>query len=191
MTVSNSLCCLLLPGSLRQRLFWLHQMVIVQLHYKHRFLKNSPEKLRFAGSLGQNVAMVAWLSKYEAPNFQQVSDVLTVLIGVWSSQDGNIVVSALIEKARELSPTLIRPLVADDAVQQALTDEFKNALAAIDNFSYSIVKGFFVWDFSFPNGSTQQGIFAQDCLSDSFKKFQARVVKLQPTTFEEIEEELL
>ncbi len=134
---------------------------------------------------------VAWLSKYEVPNFQQVSDVLTVLIGVWSSQDGNIVVSALIEKARELSPTLIRPLVADDVVQQALTAEFKNALAAIDNFSYSIVKGFFVWDFSFPNGSTQQGIFAQDCLSDSFKKFQTRVVKLQPMTFEEIEEELL
>ena len=137
------------------------------------------------------VEAVAWLSKYEAPNFQQVSDVLTVLIGVWSSQDGNIVVSALIEKARELSPTLIRPLVADDVVQQALTAEFKNALAAIDNFSYSIVKGFFVWDFSFPNGSTQQGIFAQDCLSDSFKKFQTRVVKLQPMTFEEIEEELL
>lgn len=137
------------------------------------------------------VEAVAWLSKYEAPNFQQVSDVLTVLIGVWSSQDGSIVVSALIEKARELSPTLIRPLVADDVVQQALTDEFKNALAAIDNFSYSIVKGFFVWDFSFPNGSTQQGIFAKDCLSDSFKKFQARVVKLQPMTFEEIEEELL
>lgn len=137
------------------------------------------------------VEAVAWLSKYEAPNFQQVSDVLTVLIGVWASQNGIIVVSALIEKARDLSPTLIRPLVADDVVQQALTDEFKNALAAIDNFSYSTVKGFFVWDFSFPNGSTQQGIFAQDCLSDSFKKFQDRVVKLQPMTFEEIEEELL
>jgi hypothetical protein len=137
------------------------------------------------------VEAVAWLSKYEAPNFQQVSDVLTVLIGVWASQDGNIVVSALIEKARDLSPTLIRPLVADDVVQQALADEFKNALAAIDNFSYSITKGFFVWNCSFLNGSIQQGIFAQDCLSDSFKKFQDRVVKVQPMTFEEIEEELL
>jgi hypothetical protein len=134
---------------------------------------------------------VAWLSKYEAPNFQQVSDVLTVLIGVWSSEDGNIVVSALIEKARNLSPTLIRPLVADDVVQEALTTKFKNALAAINNFSYSTLKGLLAWKFSFPNGSSQQGIFSQDCLSDSFKKFQDRIVKLQPTNFEEIEEELL
>jgi len=76
-------------------------------------------------------------------------------------------------------------------MQQTLTEEFKNALAVIDNFSYSIVKGFFCWKFSFPNGSIERGIFAQDCLSESFRKFQARIIRQRPVTFEEIEEELL
>ncbi len=37
---------------------------------------------------------VAWLSKQENPNFQEVSDVFTVLLGVWGAQGGNVVVSA-------------------------------------------------------------------------------------------------
>lgn len=134
---------------------------------------------------------VAWLSKHKNPNFQEVSDVLKLLLGVWVSQSGNVVVADLIEEARKLSPALIRPLVPDEIALQALTEEFKNALAEIENFSYSIVKGFFCWEFSFTNGSVQRGIFGQDCLSESFRKFQDRIVRQRPVTFEEIEEELL
>lgn len=134
---------------------------------------------------------VAWLSKHENPNFQEVSEVLKVLLGVWVSHNGSVVVAELIEEARNLSPTLIRPLVSDEVVLEVLAEDFKNALARIDNFSYSIVKGFFCWEFSFANGSAERGVFAQDCLSESFRKFIDRIVRRQPVTFEEIEEELL
>lgn len=139
----------------------------------------------------EEIEAVAWLSKHETPNFQEVSDVLKILLGVWVSQNGNVVVADLIEEARKLSPTLIRPLVPYETALQALTEEFKNALAEIDNFSYSIVKGFFCWEFWFPNGSVERGVFAQDCLSASFERFQDRIVRQRPVTFEEIEEDLL
>lgn len=139
----------------------------------------------------EELSALAWLSKHEDPDFQQVSDVLTVLLGVWVSCGGTVVVADLIRHARALSPSLIRSLVPDDEVWLAVRDEFKKALAEVENFSYSVVKGFFCWEYVCPNGSLQRGVFSHDCLSESFSRFQDRIVRQKPATFEELEEALL
>ncbi len=134
---------------------------------------------------------IGWLSKHAVPDVQQLTEVLVILRAVWGDMKGPVAVSAVIEAARTISPIMIRPLVADEALQGNIREDFTNALAKIENFSYSIVKGFFVWEFFSPNGASSRGVFREDCLSDAFRGFQERVVRRQPATLDEIEEELL
>lgn len=136
-------------------------------------------------------AAVGWLSKHAEPDFQQLAEVLTILRAVWGEMTGQVAVSELVDAARKISPTMIRPLAADETLQASLREDFANALAKIENFSYSMVKGFFVWEFFYPNGASSRGVFREDCLSDAFRGFQERVVRRQPATLDEIEEELL
>jgi hypothetical protein len=134
---------------------------------------------------------LAWLSNHTDPNFQNIAEVLGVLYGAWVLCSGAVSAADVVARARCLSPMLIRPLVSDHEVSATLRDGFRESLVKIENFSYSIAKGFFSWEFSHPNGTSTRGIFQQDCLSEQFKKFQEWVVRRSPTTFDEIEEELL
>lgn len=132
------------------------------------------------------VASLSWLSKFECPDSQQISDLLTVLLGVWASCDGVVYVSDVIDEARRLSPLFLRPPVPDEQLQRGLRDEFKNALEQIDNFSYDIAKGFFRCEAVFPNGGQVKRTFPYDCLSEQFDQFQDFVIRNKPRIFDEI-----
>ena len=134
---------------------------------------------------------LAWLSKQAEPTFHDLAEVLGILCGTWALHGSPATAHDLIDAARRLSPTLIRPLVAEEDVLRTLRDDFKATLAIIENFSYSIVKGFFAWEARHPNGTVTAGVLSHDCLSENFQAFQTRVVKLAPLTFESMEDELL
>lgn len=133
---------------------------------------------------------LAWLSRHANPDFQRVAEVLCVMGAAWVACGCRASASDMIAQARSLSPQLIRPLVSDAEIMACVRGDFQETLAKIDNFSYSIVKGFFTWEFFHPNGGATRGIFPEDCLSDQFRKFQERVVRRAPATPDEIEEEL-
>lgn len=133
---------------------------------------------------------LAWLSKHEKPDFNQLSEVLSILLGSWVALGGEVSVQAVIDRARNCSPTLIRPLIADCEVEATVRQDFIEILAKINHFSYSMVKGFFTWAYCPPNGTETRGVYPQDCLSGQFANFQERVVKRRPLTFDEMEEEL-
>lgn len=137
------------------------------------------------------LSALAWLSKHSEPTFHDLYEVLGILCGSWAVSGGRTSALDLIEAARRSSPTLIRPLAAPEHVECCLAPEFVATLARIENFSYSIVKGFFAWEARHSNGSVSSGVLAHDCLSESFKAFQSRMVKLAPSTFESMEDQLL
>lgn len=137
------------------------------------------------------LSALAWLSKHETPAFHDVAEVLGILQGMWIMQNGAVTALEVINAARHTSPTLIRPLVPDEEAERALRDDFKAALAGMENFSYSVVKGFFKWEFRHPNGSVTSGVLSHDCLSDQFRALQSRLVKLAPLTFDSMEDQLL
>lgn len=137
------------------------------------------------------LSALAWLSKHETPSFHDVAEVLCALQGVWAMQDGAVTALDVIEAARRISPTLIRPLISDEEAERALQDDFRAALASIENFSYSVVKGFFTWKYVHLNGSVTSGVLSHDCLSDHFRALQSRLVKLAPLTFDSMEDQLL
>ncbi len=89
-----------------------------------------------------------------------------------------------------MSPTLIRPLVSDEEVENALRPEFKIVLASVECFSYSIVKGFLAWTISYPGGALTRGVYHHDCLSRAFESLQATVIRTPPATADELEREL-
>jgi hypothetical protein len=134
---------------------------------------------------------LAWLSKHETPTFQDVADVLGILLGQWVMLGGPVTALDVINAARHTSPTLIRPLVSNEEAMHILSEDFKMVLAGIENFSYSIVKGFFSWKFMHPNGTVTSGVLSYDCLSDQFRALQSRLLRLAHLTFESMEDQLL
>lgn len=137
------------------------------------------------------LSALAWLSKHETPGFHDVAEVLGILQGTWIMQNGAVTALDVINAARHTSPTLIRPLVSSEEAERTLREDFKAALAEMENFSYSVVKGFFKWEFRHPNGSVSSGVLSHDCLSDQFRALQSRLVKLAPLTFDSMEDQLL
>lgn len=134
---------------------------------------------------------LAWLSKHAEPTFHDLVEVLGILCGVWMRYNEPVTALEVVTAARSSSPTLIRPLVTDEEATRTLREDFKAALAGIEYFSYSIVKGFFAWEARHPNGTTDAGVLAHDCLSPQFQALQSRVVKLAPSTFESMEDQLV
>lgn len=137
------------------------------------------------------LSALAWLSKHAEPSFHDIVEVLGILCGTWMRYTEPVTALEVITAARSSSPTLIRPLVSDDEAALALGGDFTAALASIENFSYSIVKGFFSWEVRHPNGTMDAGVLSHDCLSEQFQALQSRVVRLAPLTFESMEDQLV
>ncbi len=134
---------------------------------------------------------LAWLSRHKDPTFHDVLEVLGVLCGMWATYDGTASAYDVISAARGVSPTLIRPLISDEEISRTIRDDFKAALATIENFSYSVVKGFFSWEYRHQNGAIESGVLSHDCLSEHFQALQSRLARLAPLTFEMMEDQLL
>lgn len=133
----------------------------------------------------------ARLAANDAPTLDQVANVVGIMISAWTADDQKRLVSEVINKARETSPTIIRAMVSDEEAMQAVSEDLRKVFGRIEGFSYRISRGFLSWEMAFANGAKQSGILSYDCLSDKFRSFQVKIVASDATTFEEIEGMLL
>ncbi|HBB33497.1 MAG TPA: hypothetical protein DDZ80_14880 [Cyanobacteria bacterium UBA8803] len=125
---------------------------------------------------------VEYLCAFDNPEPDKVECVASVILGAWVSSDkSNISVVELLEKARQSQPSYIRYLGSQDV---QLDPEVKTILAQIEYFTYSISRGFFQWQFA--NG-LEEGTLSYSCETESFRRFQERIKRIKPTTFEELE----
>lgn len=126
----------------------------------------------------------AYLSKFRNPATIQISEVAGVLMGAWDLVGPSAWVSAVIARARTMSPTLIRAVCSDEEAQACLSEEFQTTLDGFQDFSYGIVRGFLNWE---AFGGSTSGVLSFDCLDPKFAKWQQAVVAGRPTTFAEVE----
>ena len=91
----------------------------------------------------------------------------------------------LLDCAQKQSPALIR-LLPHQIKDIQLDAEFVKVLAQIPNLKYVTETGFFCW-----SCFTDSGVLPYNCLDTQFRGFQTRVVKSNPTTFDEFEVHLL
>ncbi len=126
----------------------------------------------------------AFLSKYEAPLTIQVSEVAGVLMGAWDVLSPTALVSDVLNKARAMSPTLVRALATDDQALACVNPQFASLMASWPGFSYRIVRGFLTWS---AFGGSTSGVLSMDCLDPKFQGWQEHLLGLSPSSFEHVE----
>lgn len=173
-------------------------LVVSDFELRERLANNIPETIAefskvdyfyFASSLSKVLKeenklrkAVEYLCAFDNPEPDKVECVASVLLGAWVSSDkSNISVMELLEKARQFQPSYIRSF---DNEEVQLTSEVKTILDQIDSFTYSISRGFLQWQFA--NG-LEEGTLPYSCETENFRRFQERIKRTRPTTFEELE----
>lgn len=130
------------------------------------------------------LSAVAKVSRLQ--NCNDISDLaatLTVIKGVWSAAGkGPHRVDDLYRRCRGLSPAVCRVPLSDHELASRLQEKVKEILGAIDGFSYSIIGGFFSWEFG-----ADSGVYPYDCTEPAFEAFQKAVIALSPKTFDALE----
>lgn len=129
----------------------------------------------------------AFLSKHENPEPIQVQHVASILTGAWSTLAPSATVSAVLQLARDTSPTIIRSLLPDRPLDQVVSNEARAVLDRIPDFQYAVKRGFLEWASS---GARTSGVLSYDCYGEEFTRWQNALVKLNPTTFSDFEETL-
>lgn len=125
-----------------------------------------------------------FMCRTEKPSMTECSNVALVLMGTWAGITGKVKVSEVLERARQCSPTLIRPLRRDAEALEMLRPGCKAILDNIPNFIYTLTRGFFAWEAS---AAATSGILSFDCFDPRFEKFQTFIESAKPTSFEDIE----
>lgn len=149
-----------------------------------------PYEVPFLALLEDNAWLAedfGWLSKHPDHKPIDMSELAAVLMGAWAILAPSATVSSILDKARCMSPNLVRPLQSDEEAETMLSRECREVLLSLPRFEFKIERGFLHW--SFANGITK-GVLSQDCFSEAFQKFQKCVLDLNPSSFEEIEGEL-
>lgn len=145
--------------------------------YKPQFLQLLEENDWIAADFG-------WLSKHPDPMRIDMSNLAGVIIGAWRLLAPQATISSILDKARDMSPTLVRSLLSDEEAENQLLPEFREILNRLPDFQFSVVRGFLRW--SFGKGLTN-GVLSQDCFSDAFQAIQKSVIGMNPASFEDIE----
>lgn len=125
------------------------------------------------------------LSKHETPSAIQVVEVAGVMMGAWSVLGSRVTLSELLEKARDMSPTLVRPARSDADAEAMLLPEFREIADSWPDFDYRIIRGFLSW--SAFEGSTR-GVLSMDCFDGRFVAWQRQIIDRKPRTFDAVEE---
>jgi hypothetical protein len=125
-----------------------------------------------------------YLSKNPQPSQIETEQVAAVLMGAWDVKAPSACVSSVLDKARHMSPTLLRTRQPDHEAEAMLSPEFAQILNGLPDFQYDIRRGFLRWS---AFGNTTAGALSFDCFSDQFASLQEHIVNLHPTTFEQIE----
>lgn len=126
----------------------------------------------------------AYLSRNPRAAVIDASEVAQVLLGAWDCMAPKALVSEVVAQARSLSPSVLRALKSDEQATEQLSAEIKMLLDSIPDFEYRIDRGFLAWS---AMDSSTSGILSFDCFDDKFHAWQTKVLKLAPSTFEELE----
>lgn len=127
---------------------------------------------------------IMYLSAFDNPPLDKIECVATVLLGAWvSSQKSNISIAEILRKAQLSTASFIRSFKHD----LELDPKVKEILDSVQNFTYNISKGFLHWQFQ-QRSYTTKATFPHSLETDEFRRFQARVKRYKPTTFEELED---
>lgn len=146
----------------------------------------APTLLRIIQQEPQFRNALAYLSVYEEPTLDAIDAIATVLLGAWVSSDRtNITLSEVLTKAQQCQPSFIRSFSKEEPT---LDVEVITILNRIENFTYTLEKGFFSWKYQ---GGLEQGTLLYSCETESFRRFQDYIKRNVPTSFEELEGLLL
>lgn len=126
---------------------------------------------------------ISYLTAFENPTQDKIECVATVLIGAWvSSNTSQTTVLGVLEKAQNCQPSFIRSFKSDDSF--ALEPKVVLILQGVHGFTYSISRGFFHWEYPIVG---MDGTYPYSLESEEFQRLQNRILKIAPTTFEDLE----
>jgi hypothetical protein len=124
---------------------------------------------------------ISYLTAFENPTQDKIECVATVLIGAWVSSDtSQTTVRGVLEKAQNCQPSFIRSFKSDDSFEPKVI----LILQGIHGFTYSISRGFFHWEYPIVG---MDGTYPYSLESEEFQRLQNRILKITPTTFEDLE----
>lgn len=146
----------------------------------------TPHLLRVIAQTPDFREALAELSAFINPDEDKIECVATVLLGAWvSSGKASISLMELLQKAQQCQSSFIRSFSRSEA---ELDVEVAKILGEIPNFTYTLSKGFFHWEFK---SGLDQGTLRYSCETEEFQRFQELIRQQSPTSFEEIEGFLL
>lgn len=128
---------------------------------------------------------IIYLSAFQDPELDKIECVATVLLGAWvASHQSSVSVLEILQKAQQSTPSYIR------SFQQnlQLDPEVAKIIGAIENFTYSLTKGFLHWQFQ---DGLFEGTLPYSIETEQFRRFQDLIKRQQPITFEELESFLI
>jgi NADH:ubiquinone oxidoreductase subunit C len=125
------------------------------------------------------------ITRSENPTIDQLEAVLGVLYLACMHTKGGKSLWQMYEVASRQHPNQIR-LFETFNPSMYVMPKFEDALKRIQNLSYNFDRGFFNW-----SALGTSGTFGVSCANEKFVEFQKRVIQLQPTTFDDLEEFLL
>lgn len=126
----------------------------------------------------------AYLSKHEHPSTADVDQVASVVMGACGSLGQSFTASEIVNKARRMSPTLLRALKSDEEAEALLTPDFREVLASWTDFTYRISRGFLCWT---AFGETMEGSLSMDCFDPKFAAWQQNIIQQRPRAFQDVE----
>lgn len=122
-----------------------------------------------------------------ANDISELAATLITIKGIWSSQEsGSHDIATVYGKCISQSPQSCRPLTKDADLVAKLQPRFKEILSSIQGLNYSIVNGFFNW-----KCGNDSGTYPHSCNDRAFEHFQAAIIRQAPSTFDQLEEELV
>ena len=124
---------------------------------------------------------IEYLSAFDNPAPDKIESVAATILGSWASNDkSNASILEILTKAQRSSFSFIRSFKEN----LQLDPKVETILNLADNFTYKISKGFLHWK---SRDGLFQGTIPYSIETDDFRRFQARIKKYSPTTFDDLE----
>jgi hypothetical protein len=124
---------------------------------------------------------IEYLSAFEHPALDKIEYVAKSLVGAWATSGKNrVAVLEVLRKAQQMTPNYVRSFRQD----LQLDPEVEEILNRIEDFTYTLTKGFLHWEYA---GGLQEGTPGCSIETDDFRRLQERIKERRPTSFEELE----
>ncbi|BAQ67110.1 hypothetical protein [Geminocystis sp. NIES-3709] len=124
---------------------------------------------------------IYYLSAFDEPETDKIETLIQHLIGAWCAKENqNISIKDFLEKVQKKRSSFIRSFQTNLDIKKELKDILDN----IPDFKYSIIRGFFQWEYF--NG-IDKGTLTYDVTTSEFQKFESAILNTKPSTFDELE----